>query len=144
MKLEQQVVNLELAKKLKELGVKQDSCFIWSIASPDKAETREEKLVLDKYCEVMLCHKQTDWGKKFEPISAFTVSELGKLLPNNAYTLKVGNERIIKDLGAFVAYYEPDPPAPSGAYHKIYADTEVDARAEMLIYLIETKKYNEK
>ena len=29
MKLEQQVVSLELAKKLKELGVKQDSLFYW-------------------------------------------------------------------------------------------------------------------
>lgn len=29
MKLEQQVVSLELAKKLKELGVKQESLFYW-------------------------------------------------------------------------------------------------------------------
>lgn len=29
MKLEQQVVSLELAKQLKELGVKQDSLFYW-------------------------------------------------------------------------------------------------------------------
>ena len=29
MKLEDQVVSLELAKKLKELGVKQESLFYW-------------------------------------------------------------------------------------------------------------------
>ena len=33
MKLEDQVCSLELAKKLKELGVKQDSLFYWNLYS---------------------------------------------------------------------------------------------------------------
>lgn len=81
MKLEQQVCSLELAKKLKELGVKQESAFVWSVPNPEKGRNEREKLVLGKYCEVMLCHKARDWGEAFDVYSAFTVAELGEMLP---------------------------------------------------------------
>src|SRR3990167_9142476 len=75
MKLEVQVVNLELSKKLKKLGVKQESLFDW-------------------YCQVGGIVCDTDVRVKWtirptsernqgfgERCSAFTVAELGEILP---------------------------------------------------------------
>ena len=59
MKLEDQVVSLELAKKLKELGVKQESYFCWDI--------RDEKILDSSIC-------------MNDEIPAFTVAELGEML----------------------------------------------------------------
>jgi hypothetical protein len=67
MKLEQQVVSLELAKKLKELGVKQESLFYWN----------RHKSEISWGLSQTNCSKISHW----ETISAFTVAELGELLP---------------------------------------------------------------
>jgi len=72
MKLEDQVCSLELAKRLKELGVKQESYFYW-------ISDEDENFVVPT--------GTYDWGdwpgyEKFEPkYSAFTVAELGEMLP---------------------------------------------------------------
>ena len=65
MKLENQVVSLELAKKLKELGVPQESWFLWW---HDDA-----------------CHHfvGTDWKSHRVVAAAFTVAELGEMLPKD-------------------------------------------------------------
>lgn len=65
MKLESQVVNLELARRLRELGVKQESHFVWYenganahlLDCPDGMRPMEQKTY-----------------------SAFTVAELGEML----------------------------------------------------------------
>jgi hypothetical protein len=100
MKLGWQVCSLELAKRLKELGAPQDSLFYWlgpkSIGLP--RQVRPAPFV--DYCVNIDIH----------PIiaSAFTVAELGAMLPKNLHS----------DL-----YLE--------------ADTEADARARTLIYVLE-------
>ena len=73
MKLEQQVCSLDLAKRLKELEVNQESYFGW-FYNDGMGEWE-----LDQY--------QTDWPQD-EPghndvhqYSAFTVAELGQMLP---------------------------------------------------------------
>lgn len=82
MELEKQVVSLDLSRKLKELGVKQESVFVWSVPDPSQAKNADEKLVLGKYCEVLLCYRQQDWGGRgFEAIPAYTIQELLELLP---------------------------------------------------------------
>lgn len=111
MNLEQQVCSLELAKKLKELGIEQKSIFYHL---PFYATTDEENRV-----------------------SAFTVAELGEMLfPFNivTYKYKKGKKFIyevaIQDMEMRInKTYEPS--------HK--ADTEANARAKMLIYLLENK-----
>jgi len=71
MQLEKQVVSLELAKKLKELGVKQESLFYWvgDHSNPDTPWTIENWRITDK--DNRLKNWQSD-----TPISAFTVAEL--------------------------------------------------------------------
>jgi predicted amino acid racemase len=66
MKLQSQVCTLEQAKKLNELGVKQDSLFYW-IDRKDKSRVVYSGLIEDI--------------EKLTTYSAFTVAELGVMLP---------------------------------------------------------------
>jgi hypothetical protein len=112
MKLDEQVCSLELAKKLKELGVKQDSLFWW----------------VNGHGRFELYDHPTD----DESISGFTVAELGAMLPKAfiSWTDKVvGNECWLCD-DRYV----------SMTTNYTMASTEADARAKMLIYLFENKQ----
>lgn len=109
MKLEDQVVSLELAKRLKELGVKQESFFYW-----DGQLLRPAIYAGDGHnLGVPLSDKI---------FAAFTVAELGEILPDHSYAQK-------RDDGYWECGYHL-------ALGKI-AKTEADARAKMLIYLLE-------
>lgn len=146
MKLEQQVVSLDLAKRLKELGVKQESYFIYY---PHHAKVA----TANRYFLQSIYDSNYDeglWPKKYA-ISAFTVAELGEMLPwmvqtdnglmyfseltKNGPTPAVGKEWEI-------SYTTPDG---DGGHDEVLqefvasADTEADARAKMLIYLLENK-----
>ena len=121
--LEKQVVNLELSKRLKELGVKQESLFYYGIWKGDTVPVYRNQLLLDGV-------------KLSECISAFTVAELGEMLPKiaipdtNYYGSKTGDGRWE------VGYVFMDG---SGIWHLEVEATEADARANMLIYLVENK-----
>ena len=131
MKIEQQVCSLELSKKLKELGVKQDGLWVWVEA---------DELTQEEGWFVRLSHS---YGEKLDPnpnsVSAFTVSELGDMLPRKL------NSKTISDW--FLKFYQHqdgdwlceyiDQPPYRNVQIQEYAHTEADARANMLIYLIE-------
>ncbi len=80
MELENQVVSLDLAKRLKELKVKQESLFYWSTRTFEPGLTGPNPitaLILGTEINQSQYHKVTD-----EIIaSAFTVAELGEILP---------------------------------------------------------------
>lgn len=121
MTLSCQVTSLELSKRLKELGVKQESLFWWvhHWTSP-VPPTREATMVWDIF------QKDED-DKVNEHVSAFTVAELGEMLPNFLYSFKNGAGKWFTDVKAKIEKIEfPE-----------YADTEADARAKMLIHLLE-------
>jgi len=118
MELEQQVVSLELAKKLKELGVKQESLFCWT-----ERTTRESS-----YMSRMTVVYRTEDDS--ECLAAFTVTELGEILPDNSHTVKKSTVWV-----SSCTYSE----GTEGWHHKFEAPTEADARAKMLIYLLEDK-----
>ena len=118
MRLEDQVCSLGLAKRLKELGVKQESYFFYEWYSDDSHRLT---------CKCEWIHVQTT------KISAFTSAELGEMLPD--FIIKDGCDCYIKS-------------QKKGDEYKIYIDglvkvsiffdkNEADARAKMLIYLIE-------
>ncbi len=135
MKLEQQVTSLEISKRLKELGVKQESLYKYCAGHTmytDNDDGVTEKcpntdlLEDDEYCPTA--------GLTCEfTYSAFTVAELGEMIGSKCESRKIGNEAMIADGQKYVVYFEPG----NGSYHKIYSDTEADARAKMLIYLLE-------
>lgn len=102
MNLENQVTSLELSKKLKELGVKQESLYTWL-----HHNHKEWKLVLG------------DAGVD-EPVHAYTVAELGELLP--------------RDNGASSSTREVSGDFRCGNQIE---ENEAEARGKMLEYLIE-------
>jgi hypothetical protein len=120
MKLELQVTSLELSKRLKELGVKQESVFWWNVLF-NSGETELENF--QRY-------KTSDGSPCDDSISAFTVAELGEMLPAG-YASAHG-----KDM-KWICFCEFKRSGDEG-YLK-HGDTEADARAQMLIYLLENK-----
>jgi hypothetical protein len=120
MKLEQQVCSLELAKKLKELGIDDyNSLFHWRYGGKSKPE-------LQRFNRSHTGHELTNNDDvTFEWCSAFTVAELGEMLPQYFSNTKVEPflfEGYIQDIGN---------------KEEFSGDTEANCRANMLIYLLE-------
>lgn len=114
MKLDQQVVSLELAQKLKGLGVKQESLFKWIFIIKRPYE---------------LVYLPVEIKKSF---SAFTLAELGEMLPSNYQSYRKGGD------GLYTCEFDLELWEIEPEFAKrIDADTEADARAKMLIYLLE-------
>ncbi len=123
MTLENQVCSLELAKRLKELGVKQESFCYWITNTNGHNPWLKWRKNVDCPCEFF-----TTANVKVR-YSAFTVAELGEMLPPS---VRVNKEFDDKNEKIFYV----------GLHHgdwRISADTEADARAKMLIYLLENK-----
>lgn len=128
MELHNQVTNLELSKKLFKLGVKQESYFYWH--NPNGLEmviTETEQFRRDCECP--------------ESYAAFTVAELGKMLPSyykiDGIVWMLNCTRSMKTNGYVVMYKESKRKGLSVRFYSSYK--EADARAKMLIYLLENK-----
>lgn len=129
--LDKQVTSLILSKKLKELGVPQESLFAW--------------------CEWQEVHNENTWsieiddvdghGGAIARISAFTVAELGEMLPVAFWSSR---HKIKWECGKSMLQYD------NWRKHLIpnvdieNAEKEADARAKMFIYLIENNFINPK
>lgn len=124
MKLEQQVTNLELSKRLKELKVPQVSHF-FHYAVYDK-----------KIGDIQTYrYKVAPWNASGNnEYSAFTVAELGEMLPEECATYKYEEPGYKKWMAKL--YVKGDW---SKYINLIPAETEANARAKMIIYLLENK-----
>jgi hypothetical protein len=163
MNLESQVVSLDLAKKLKELGVKQESYFRWELWY-QTSEKFNKGVSLGKegifgedyhivqspngYTTADVKWNQNDLTKLTETsYSAYTVAELGEMLPREVDTplTKDGGPRMELQIDKWlddiwqVSYDYRNSMAITTSNKYITAPTEADARARMLIYLIENK-----
>ncbi len=135
MKLEQQLTSLQPSQRLKELGFKQESLYMYYKYTTDDVSfgiKEEYKIALGKP------HKNTS------EISAYTVAELGEMLP---YEIEYKNQYWYWSTG------KSGPNTDTYSYllenahiHKPVEylligteNTEADARAKMLIYLVENK-----
>lgn len=133
MKLENQVCSLEQAKRLKELGIRQDNEFYW---------------VFDKH----VCGEQTKvtyrWDIGFEDEdfrpnwSAFTVAELGVMLPTHIDEDKVAINMVDYEEGIRLEMeHQPGQWYYCYAGFKVtFAETEAQSRAALLIHLLESGK----
>ncbi len=122
MELEKQVVSLELARRLKELGVRQQSVFYW-----DEGNGVEDRLEYSPGTPLL------------ELVSAFTVAELGEMLPGEIEQAEQSywftSERML-DNSWGVGFRMNGTRDISFVQD---ATTEADARAKMLVYLLENK-----
>jgi len=110
--IEDQVCSLELAKRLKELGMKQYSLWYWF------TDSHFEVARVKRHDEIpypLMKRRQAVY-------SAYTIAELGEMLPSVLikYDWHVQHRVIYKNFT-----------------HITLADTETDARGKMLIYLLE-------
>ena len=120
MKLESQVVSLELAKKLKELGVNQNSLAFWVSGE------NQSPIVLINF---QIGQRNISGDKLSRIASAFTSAELGMIMPEiNFQTYREKSGWVITD-------HQINLPVEK-------AKTEANARAKILIYLIENKLIN--
>lgn len=132
MRLEDQVTSLELSKKLKTLGVKQESVFTWNLHHFENGD------------DWVLGSKREDEGKVIERIAAFSVAELGEMLPasieaENGVTFILEIDRW-GDAGNWqVSYRGGEYEDMEHALGDFVADDKTlhDAAAKMLIHLIE-------
>jgi hypothetical protein len=130
MEVEKQVCSFELAKRLQELGVKQKSDFYFCQLAPN---------VIKVFCSLCLVHR--DFGSYEKICSALTVAEFGAMLPMHIQ----GNEDDrTHNHGMFFGDFRSI--RHSSGWHIEYVgcfgmngDNEADARAKMLIHLIEQK-----
>lgn len=140
MTIEQQVVSLELSKKLKELGVKQESLFYWvkgiEVADFPEGDDYESwfseraKVITRKRAESVIHIKDSgDWDeedtKSVDYYAAFTVAELGEMIGPKHGHMPAYNSNW--DHGWYTKDFS----------ETIHEKTEADARAKILICLIE-------
>lgn len=157
MKLENQVCNLELAKRLKRLGVKQESLWYWRETKISK-EDSDSKLVRNKKEDIGFEVIPTLMTR--EDISAFTVAELGEMLPerieikeeSRIFSKRVRLATLYWEINSFrvlgnrtgnngkheVGYFMGDSRMVAESLRYL-DDNEANARAKMLVHLIENE-----
>lgn len=122
MRLEDQVCSLDLAKRLKELGCRQESAFYW---------VTEHNEPFDKGWVLMLSEDILERGFiARQKISAFLVSELGEMLPNYFGSISRSEDWFCGNFSGNRWHPNDEESQRAG--------TEANARAAMLVYLIET------
>jgi len=120
---------LELAQRLKGLGIKQDSLFWYQVGGRGVSGG------------VAITYGEWEIAVE-EKYSAFTVAELGEMLPANLWNGKGDKVRWLSidenEDGEWNIEYAYEC---RGVYDESVqtAPTEADARAKMLIYLLENK-----
>ena len=115
MKLESQVTSLKYAKRLKELKCQQESLWYWTWVEWNE-KTEWVLISWDRAIKL-----------KKEKISAFTVAEHGKELPDGFHSVKFNQiYRIEYNTDYIKAPMQADK-------------NEANARAKMLVYLIKNK-----
>lgn len=137
--MKNKVTNLELSRKLKELGVKQESEFYWSDRGTLDCRGQGEKTVRHKDSITEYAHR------KF--YSAYLSCELGEILPWSIPLLKkiesgadLGSLEIQKVKGDYLVMYVVNGTTIAEYNNEqIYFSTDnlVEPLAKMLIYLLE-------
>jgi hypothetical protein len=118
MKLEDQVVNFALSDLLKKIGAKQESLFCYQTMQDSEPSVFPRQFNLNEFTK----------PSKDDRIAAFTVAELGEMLPECTFSWKVNVDP------KWLCSYEEPSVEDAGR-----ADTEANARAKLLIHLIENK-----
>lgn len=137
MKLEDQVTSLDLSNKLKELGVKQEGVFVWT-----------EKVWLGGRSGEPFVAQNSEYynDAEYENLCiAFTVAELGEMLPKELYVPYKGNSGKKRKYPQHPHFFFMNSALVNytggNSQERLTqkGDTEANARGKMLIYLLENK-----
>lgn len=151
MKLEQQVCTLDQAKRLKELGVIQNSLWHWIYPEKETVLSSMQGIYHRSLVVEMLSDANEDGEDNQFPhlnASAFTVSELGVMLPRYYPSwrfLEEGGQNelwiatIIGQPQGFERDKEDVYDIRTVAAFDRYGKTQAEALANLLISLLETK-----
>lgn len=134
MKLEQQVPTLELCKKLKELGYPQEGLFWWIFHWMDNEKKKDWEIGFDR-----------GWGIETSEVSetklvAPTAVELGEWLVKEHNGLCSYYWSYIKERWECNTHIKDEKKGwqnNSQMLHMEHDETEANARAKMLIWLVE-------
>lgn len=131
MRIEKQVCSLKLAERLKELGVKQESLYVWLVTAKLDGSCRTET-VFSKERAKNLCITADRGSTSYD---AFSVAELGEMLPTDIG----GFESIIQ--GRWQLQHVIEYRMECNVFGGIrFGDVnEANARAKVIIYLLENK-----
>lgn len=132
MKLEDQVCSLELAKRLKELGVKQESYFIWFDGK--KPYVTERAWIGCRRCGAILNGIKPP--RTIAEYAAFTVAELGEIMKGRGMGITAFSSLVQEEWWVRGGEWVVEKQQYS------HLETEKkwsDALAKMLIYLSENK-----
>jgi len=146
MELEKQVASLELSKKLKELGVRQKSLYFWC----EKRERKGGEITGHTLYPQETAQNRMYNSPDLKTYSAFTVAELGEMLPDNLVSSGMDSGKWDCIYGAREDGNDmpnskwENPEKYEFGYILFTDDTEAIVRAKMLIYLIENKFVNPK
>lgn len=149
MNLSDQVCSLKTAKRLKELGVRQESLFFYQNQPYDDGEDEMNILITEVRHEnngnsIMNTYDKEEFEDQ-PTYSAFTVAELGEMLPfqikvkGKSYYYSVGQ---ISPANQYMPRHEVNYSYGDECIYLEREDTEANARAKMLIYLLENKLIN--
>ena len=128
MKLEQQVCSLELAKQLKDLRIIADSLYFWVWNDYNRAYITNSIMLVTGSAPDLKQHEAREW------YPAYTVAELGEMLPNGNYSFRyIGVEKWAA--GNNLYNYNANMQGKMVKVTEKESKTEADARAKMLIYL---------
>lgn len=131
MNIEQQVTSLEMSKKLKSLNVKQESVWWWRNDYANNPSKYPDEWYLIPFTDYPLtgARRAVSYEDGDYLLSAFTIAELGEMLPSSTQS-----------------YRKKDGSAACSTHKRMslqkrtktfFADTEANARAKALIWLIE-------
>jgi hypothetical protein len=143
MKFEDRFCTLEQSQKLKEMGVKGKSYFVWTRAT--NASPHAKGFILKTREQVKIEITTDQFGDKFSGwlpgIPAFSCAELGILLPS--YCLTPGEIKIqlitIKSSDNFECGYMDLTNWHMSNKKRKYATHEAHAKADLLIHLLKEK-----
>lgn len=125
MNLSDQVCSLKLAKRLKELNVKQESSFCYQDIKNESPSVWPRRFNLDEFA-----HPSED-----ERVAAYTATELGEMLPPNFppwtyWTMKINTS-------SDSSLWQADILFANKSVQIFTSENEADLRAQMIIFFIE-------
>ena len=136
MNLKTQVCSLELAMRLKELGVKQESYFAWYKEGDVFEMAVQNNVGISRFRDNVIIPPSHGMREYY---AAFTVAELGDVIREaNLEDLIFMTDCSTREWRVWLG----DPNADEFPFTfdpSFIESTEADARAKMLIYLLENK-----